>query len=175
MFFKPPPSDGAQLKCHLYSCHLGACVLLALSALSSSAPSPEPPLGRAAPHHSSGRIPRAAFNNAGALRAQAPPQLRPAAGTRPRLETGLLRQRAPSDATASSAHRPHCPPTPHRRLKKNKSHAATGIAPPSAHLHMFWQFGLAPMLRIIKGFQSGRRSTLKERPSRCSAGHAPHV
>ncbi|KAJ1208589.1 hypothetical protein NDU88_003972 [Pleurodeles waltl] len=38
----------------------------------------------------------------------------PAAGTRPRPESGLLHQRAPSGAAAGSALKPHFPPIPRR-------------------------------------------------------------
>ncbi|KAJ1124460.1 hypothetical protein NDU88_002921 [Pleurodeles waltl] len=189
MYSGLPPSVGVQHKCHTYSFYWESRIFPVSSAPASSATSPEPPPGRAAPrlreptsqvaqgppqHHSAGRIPRAALTMPGPLRVSALLQLR----TR-RQHKPPARVAAPPPASSVRRHRQF---RPQAALSPSSSQAIKNtslLLPPASHRHphifyRFWQFVLAPMCRIIEGFQSGRRSSLKERPSRCSTGHAPH-
>ncbi|KAJ1159599.1 hypothetical protein NDU88_000106 [Pleurodeles waltl] len=180
-----PPSVGVQLKCHPYSFYWGSRIFPASSALVSSAPSLEPLPGHAAPRaYLPGRPgaaaapqrrqePGAALTTPGPFRVPALPQHRPRRQYKP-----PARVAAPPPASFVRRHRQFRSPV---ALSPNSSQAIKNtilLPPPASHHHphifcRFWQFVLAPMCRIIEGLQSGRQSSLKERPSRCSAGHAP--
>ncbi|KAJ1159889.1 hypothetical protein NDU88_000393 [Pleurodeles waltl] len=178
-----PPSVGVQLECHPYSFYWGSRIFPASSVLSSSAPSLEPPPGPAAPRaylpgspgaapaQQRRQDPRGSFNHTGTF---------PRPGAAPAQAPLPAQARVAAPPPASSVRR-------HRQFRSqvapspNSSQAITNtilLPPPALHHHphifcRFWQFVLAPMCRIIKGLQSGRRSSLKERPSCTSAGHAP--
>ncbi|KAJ1123850.1 hypothetical protein NDU88_002317 [Pleurodeles waltl] len=181
----PPPAVGSQPKCHADSLNRGPkfdrrhprrrAALRPPSRNSVTRLCNTPYLGSpgAAPTPQRSQDSSSGFSNAWIHQCTAPLQLIP------------RRQHTPQARSAA-----HLQASPGKRLRQIRLRAAQFpsfsqameggnlVLPPVPHrllyfCYWFWQLRLAPMCRIIAGFRSGRRSSLRERPSRCSAGHAP--
>ncbi|KAJ1155519.1 hypothetical protein NDU88_008249 [Pleurodeles waltl] len=181
----PPPAVGSQPKYRAgsldrgpKSCRLHPRRRAALrppSRNSATRPCNTPHLGSpgAAPTPQRSKDSSIGLSNAWIHQCTAPHQLLP------------RRQRTPQIRVAA-----HLQASPSKRFRQIRPQAAqfpslsqamesgSLVLPPVPHrllyfCYWFWQLRLAPIRRIIAGFQSGRQSSLRERPSRCSAGHAP--